>query len=151
MVNNEYLVYGGDLMLFASSGATVAPLAFSQSAKLSISMDTREISSKDSTGDFKDYASGKFGWTVSSDALVNFAATGTTNSVDDLYTMMINKTLVNIAFGQKTGTSPSWTVNTNKKRYTGQAYITSIDLNASDNDNATYSINLQGTGALVQA
>ena len=153
MVNNDKLVYGGDLMLFLATGATVMALAFSTSAKLAISMDTREISSKDSTGDFKDYAAGKFGWTVSSDALVNYSSTGNTNSVDELYTMMISKSLVNIAFASKAGTStsPSWTVSTTSKKYTGQAYITSIDLNASDNDNATYSINLQGTGALVQA
>lgn len=151
MVNNDKLIYGGDLMLFMATGATVMPLAFSTSAKLSISMDTREISSKDSTGDFKNYAAGKFGWSVSTDGLVNYTSTGNTNSVNELYTMMINKQLVSIAFASKTGTSPSWTVDTSKTRYTGQALITSIDLNAGDNDNATYSINLQGTGALIQA
>lgn len=151
MPNNSYLVYGGDLMLFAHTGATVQPLAFSTSAKLSVSMKTREISSKDSVGDFTEYSTGKFDWNVSSDALVNFVSTGTTNSVDELYTFMINKELLNIAFGSKTGTSPSWTVSSSVKKFTGTAYITSIDINAGDNDNATYSITMQGSGALALA
>mgnify|MGYP001065025481 CR=1 FL=1 len=33
-------------------------------------------------------------------------------------------------------------------KYTGKVVITSITANAPDNDNATYSVTLEGTGAL---
>jgi predicted secreted protein len=36
-------------------------------------------------------------------------------------------------------------------KYTGKAYITSCTLNAPNEDAATYSISLQGTGALTIA
>jgi len=149
MPNTNFLSYGGDLMLFTHSGATVQALAFSTSAKLSISMKTREVTSKDSTGDFAEKLPGKFDWNVSSDQLLNFSSTGTTNSMDEVYNYFINKKLMNISFASKTGTSPSWTVDSGKKKFTGTAYITALDINAPDNDQATYSIQMEGTGVLT--
>ena len=152
-INGSYLQYGGDLMLFAlptTSGATLQALAFSTSAKLSISMATREISSKDS-GDFIEKMPAKFSWNISTDALMNYVSTGTTQSTDEFTGYMLSKKLLNVAFASKTGTSPSWTVDASKKKFTGTAWITSIDLNAGDGATATYSIQLEGTGPLVLA
>lgn len=148
MPNNSNLVYGGDLILFTHSGATVQPLAFSTSAKLSISNKTRDISSKDS-GEWTEKQAGKFDWNVSSDALLNFSSTGTTQSMDEVYSYFTNKKLMNISFASKTGTSPSWTVDASKKKFTGTAIITSIDINAGDGETATYSISMEGSGALT--
>lgn len=148
MPSTNLISYGGDLMLFAHTGSTVQPMAFSTSAKLSISNKLRDISSKDS-GDWTERATGRFDWNVSADGLIAYAATGTTQSIDDLYGYMVAKLPINIVFAGKTGTSPSWTVNTTTKKFKGSAYIESIDLNSPDGETATYSISLQGTGALT--
>lgn len=147
MANNQFLSYGGDLMLFAHSGASVQPLAFSTSSKLTVNLATREISSRDS-GNWKESAAGKLDWSVSSDSLLSFSATGTTQSFEELYNYQINRCPVNIAFAHKTGTSPSWTVDSSKKKFTGCGFITSLDVNSQDNDNATYSVNIIGSGPL---
>jgi predicted secreted protein len=147
---NDYLTYGGDLMVFISSGATKEAIAFSTSAKMSISMKTRDVSSKDS-GNFTEKKAGKYDWNMSTDALCNFSTTGTTMSVDDLYNYFIAGILVNVGFGSKTGTSPSWTMNAAAKNFTGTALITSMDLNSGDGETATYSIQLEGSGPLVLA
>jgi predicted secreted protein len=150
MPNNSYLQYGGDLMVFLNTGATKQPIAFSTSAKLSVSMKARDISSKDS-GDWTEKAKGKYDWNMSTDALANFTSTGTTMSTDDLYGYFVAGTPVSVAFGSKTGTSPSWTLNAAKKNFSGTAYITSFDINAGDSETATYSITLDGSGALTLA
>lgn len=148
--NSEYVTYGGNMLIFAYTGSTKQPIALSTSAKLSISNKVREISSKDS-GDWTSKEYGKFDWNMSSDALMNFQSTGSTLSVDDLYTYMINKTKINVAFASKTGTSPNYTVDTSKKNFTGVALITSLDLIAGDGETATYSITLDGDGTLLLA
>jgi predicted secreted protein len=147
MPSFDKLSYGGDLMLFAHSGSTVQPVAFSTSSKLTINMATRTVSSRDS-GDWDEIATGKFSWTMSSDALVSFASTGTTQTVEELYSYFVNKKAICVNFAHKTGTTPSWTVDSSKKKFSGLSYITSLDINSSDGDQATYSVNLQGTGVL---
>ncbi len=146
--NNDKLVYGGDLMLFVGTGTTKNPLAFSQSAKLSVSMKTREISSKDS-GQWTEKASGKYDWNCSTDGLLSFDVTGATSSIDMVYELFLAGEDVSIVFASKTGTTPLWTVDSTKKSFTGTALITSLDINSGDGDNATYSISLEGTGQLT--
>lgn len=141
--------YGGDIMLFIED----APLAFSTSAKLDISLKTRDIGSKDS-GNWDEKAAAKMSWTASTDALMTDSGlVGTTNTIDELYTAMIARTAVDVVFATATGTSPSWTPSAvaGKKKFTGTGFITSLSLNAADGDNATYSVSIEGTGALVMA
>lgn len=148
MPNENYLTYGGDLMIFINpSGGTKQPIAFSTSAKLSVSMKSRDISSKDS-GDWTAKAAGKFDWNASTDALANFQSTGTTYSVEDLYGYMVAKCQVSMAFGVKCGTSPSWALCSSAKYFSGNAFITAMDLNAGDGETATYSVSFEGNGTL---
>ena len=148
--DNSKLVYGGDMMLFVGSGSTKQPLAFSQSAKLSVSMKTREVSSKDS-GNWTEKANGKYDWNCSTDGLLSFSVSGNTTSMETVYSHFLAGLPINVVFASKTGTSPIWTVDSAKKNFTGQGIIAGIDMNAGDNDNATYSISIEGTGALVMA
>lgn len=62
------IAYGGDMMLFLGSATVKRPIAFSTAAKLEITCDTREISSKDS-GYWKERLAGKLDWKAGSDAL----------------------------------------------------------------------------------
>lgn len=146
-VNQQYLQYGGDLMVFVGTGSTKYPVAFSTTAKLSISMKTRDISSKDS-GDWVEKAAGKFEWNASTDALTSFSATGSTYSVEDLYGYMVAKCPVNITFGKRCGTTPSWALCTSSKYFSGSAIITAMDLTASDQETSTFSVSFEGNGTL---
>jgi hypothetical protein len=93
-------------------------------------------------------------WTASSDALMCDDLTGTGNSTyTDLYTAMETRTPLTLVFASTAGTAPDYTVSAvvGKSKFTGSGFITSLSMNASDGDNATYSISFEGTGALVMA
>ena len=152
-IESSKISFGGDMMIFMSASSTKFPIAFSTDAKLDITVNTREISSKDSSGYFTEYAAGKISWTASSDALYSYAlVTGTTrNSFDELYTLMVARTPVLFAFAKTSGTTPNWTIDATAKSYTGEAIITGISLNAPNDETSTYSISLQGNGALTQS
>jgi predicted secreted protein len=149
---NSDLNYGGDLILFVSSGCTstnVEPIAYSTSATLNVNVATRDVSSKDSTGNFVESLAAKISWDLTTDGLTAYSLTGNTTSVDDLFGYMIARVPVYIAFAGKTGTAPVWTVDTDVVEFTGYALITSLSIVAGDNDNSTYSISLVGSSALT--
>lgn len=155
--NQSALSYGGDLMIFLvpTTGTTKQPLAFSTSAKLSVSNKSRDVSSKDS-GDWPSREYGRFDWNMSTDqlfamTLTGSTLTGSTYGADTIFAMYVAKQKVNVAFASKTGTTPSWTINSAKKSFTGQAVISSFDINSADGDNSTYSISLDGDSPLVLA
>ena len=143
MAISDALVYGGDAMIFVAA----SPIAFSTNAKLTVNTKTRDISNKDSSN-WVEKKAGRYDWSCSSDAFMNFAATGTTHDITDLYTYFVSGTTVSVAFGSKTGTTPSWTLNTGVKYFTGNAIITSFDMNSPDGETGTYTINLEGNGVL---
>lgn len=141
------IAYGGDMMLFIDS----KPVAFSTDAKLEITTDVREISSKDS-GYWKEKNAGKLDWKGSTDALYTEELTATsTTTFAQLYAKMIARTPIGFAFGAVTGAAPGQTVDPAKKKFTGQAIIVGLTPNAPDNETATYSVSLEGTGALVMS
>jgi len=142
----DKIVYGGDMMIFVEG----EPIAFSTDAKLSIKLATREISSKDS-GNWVERKGSKLDWNASSSALYTLALTATTTtSIDALYTLMAARAPITVVFAVATGSPFAQTVDTSAYRFTGEALITALDLNAPDNDNATYSITLDGaTGGLA--
>tara|TARA_R110002020_G_scaffold72828_4_gene187139 strand:- start:872 stop:1282 length:411 start_codon:yes stop_codon:yes gene_type:complete len=119
-----------------TAGSTPADvLLHCTSASLSISTDLRDSTTKASSG-FQENLAGLKSWEVSGDGFVDFAGT---NDTQDLITEMLSATpAVEVSFGIA-GTSV----------YTGEAFITSISVDAGVEENATYSISLQGTGALV--
>ena len=142
--STDTIMYGGDLMIFVAS----APIAFSTNAKLSVSTKTRDISNKDSSN-WTEKKSGRFDWNFSSDAFMNFATSGTTQSIDDLYLLFSGGSSVAITFASKSGTSPSWTANSGIKYFSGSAILTSFDFNSPDAETPTYTISGEGTGALT--
>jgi len=143
----DKIAYGGDMMLFVTTGL---PIAFSTDAKLSIKLAVREISSKDS-GNWVERKSGRLDWNASSSALYTEVLTGTatTTSIDELYALMIARTAITVVFGAATGLAGAQTNDATKKKYTGTAIITALDVNAPNDDTTTYTIALEGTGALV--
>ena len=147
-VDNSKIVYGGSMMLFMKTGATLTPIAFSTSAKLTVSMATRDAASKDS-GNWGAKLPAKFDWNVGTDALVAYDTVSGTTDIENLYTAMLTRSAIPISFAASTGTSPTWSVS--GIAFTGSVYITSIDITAADGDNAQYSISTEGTGELALA
>jgi hypothetical protein len=145
--NQQYLISGNDLTLFLNSGSTVQPLGFATTSKLSISMSQKSISSRES-GDWDEFVAGKFSYSVSSDALLAYASTGTTVSGDEVAGLMIKKCPICWNFAVKCGTSPSWTVDATKKKFSGCGYITQFDANSTDQETANFSVTIQGSGAI---
>ncbi len=148
-MDTSNITRGDDLMLFDSNGQSIA---FATNHTLTISADANEISCKDS-GLWKTSVVTKMGWEIQSENLYLAAA------YDDLFSKMIARTPIDVYFGKTTNgvntngvDSPtsSYTKATSGC-YTGKVIITSLTLNASSGDNATYSVTLTGVGEFQQA
>ena len=128
-------------------------IAYATSASLSVNMDLRDTTTKSSLG-WQENLGGLKSWEMSGDAFVELnTATSTGNdpfkegtevnsvlkNISSLYATWEAGLAVTVAFGNDT------------KEYYGSAIITSISIDAGMEENATYSISLQGTGALTQA
>lgn len=148
-------IKGGDLMLFVGGKA----IAFATSHKLSIKADTKETSSKDSGGKWQTSEIGVLSWSGSSENL--YAESGSGVTYDELFAMMVARTSVDGVFAiegsstdldaNKLDAAPitGWTPKA--KQYKGKIYITSLEVNAPNGDNATFTVEFTGTGALTEA
>lgn len=137
-------ILGTDLMLFVDN----EPIAYSTSAKLSVSVNAEDVTSKDS-GDWEESELTKFNWTASTDALFSVDGGSSGNKdMSELWTAFINKTEVAVTFAIKDGTSPNWTPKSGTNAFVGTAQIVKLDVNADVNGVATYSIELKGKGKL---
>ena len=109
------------------------------SASLSVSMATRDTSTKDSAG-WMEVLEGQKSWTLSGEGLVVYNNTGKATP-DDIYTYLSNRTAVAIEFGSET---------TDETYYSVNGYFTEFTTDAGVEDNATFSFSFQGTGVLTQ-
>ena len=109
------------------------------SASLSVSMATRDTSTKESAG-WMEVLEGQKSWTLSGEGLVVYNNTGKATP-DDIYTYLSNRTAVAIEFGSET---------TDEKYYSGSGFFTEFTTDAGVEDNATFSFSFQGTGVLTQ-
>lgn len=137
------VILGTDLMLFKSGKA----LAVATACKLTINANVLETSSKDS-GKWVSKQAAKLSWTASSDNLY------TIEDYKSLVDAMIARTPVELQFSTVSNSDSDGGVPTEgwtaaKDGYKGSAIITSIDMNAADNENATYTVSFEGVGALT--
>ena len=170
------IIKGGDLMLFLNKnvGTKEQPkyekvsIGYATSHSLSISADTKETSTKDSGGKWQTSEVGIISWTASSENLYANEAQGMTYS--DLFDAMVARTPIDAVFGvegnsnnteaDKLDNVPTggWTIDpregANPKgekrfpRYEGKVIITSIELNAPNGEDSSFTVQFQGTGAL---
>lgn len=115
--------------------------AYTCQTDVSISMSTNMIqtSCKDDAADAS-YLPGEKSWTASVAGLQAFDAT---EGFTELFADWDNQTAISLVYQ---------TAVTGDKKYSGSAYITSLSNNSSGNDEAvTWTAELQGTGALVEA
>jgi len=111
------------------------------SASLSVSMETRDTTTKDSAG-WQENLEGLKSWSLSGDGLVTYSISGDYDTPDDLFTLLSNRTLVKVKFGSATS---------GEIDYTGDAYLVSYEQEAGVEENVTYSFGFTGTGVLTQA
>ena len=111
------------------------------SASLSVSMETRSTTTKDSAG-WDENLEGLKSWSLSGDGLVTYSISGDYDTPDDLFTPLANRTKVKVKFGSATS---------GEIDYTGDAYLVSYEQEAGVEENVSFSFGFTGTGVLTQA
>lgn len=152
------VINGSDLMLFLkdSTDSSATSIAFATSHSLSLSTETVETTSKDSGGKWVAKAARKLSWTVNTENLYSLEGEGKTAA--DLFDYWKNGTELDAIFGLESGyaskadTVPTggWTPLTTGQ-YKGKVIITSLEVNAPNGDNATFSATFEGVGAITKA
>lgn len=142
------IIKGKDLMLFDKDGHSYA---FATNHSISISAETSDISSKDH-GIWSAAEISKYSWEITSENLY------TTEDYDKMFETMMTGEAVKVRFGLKKETDntktvadgdtslPYWT--SQDSYYEGFVFITSLQTNANNGENATYSVTLTGSGVI---
>ena len=104
-----------------------------------MNVDTIDISTKDSAG-FRDLLGGQKSFSLSADGLMDFSATAGDTDVQELFTQALDRTAVTFVFGIDDGTLYNMS---------GSGFITSIEVSGGTEDAPTYSVSIEGTGALT--
>ena len=145
------IIKGRDLMLFNNDKS----IAYATNHTISITANTTDVSSKDH-GVYGGTEVVSFSWEIQSENLY------TETAYNELFDAMIagaSGTKLTVKFGLKAesgdgtvvdGDYTNWTPKATGY-YTGECYITSLQANAQNGDNATFSVTLQGVGKLERA
>lgn len=119
---------------------TYKTLGHATDGSLSITMEARDITSK-SSGGYRALLEGLRSWTMSCSAFFAFDASGI--DIEFLRAAIIARSPLTVRFG--TGVSADQYAQ-------GSVYLTSVETNSpSAEDNVSYSITLEGTGAITFA
>lgn len=140
------VILGGDMMLFVKGKS----IAMATNHTLSISAETKETSSKDSGGKWQTSEVGILSWTVSSENIYSAGEDGT--GYDELFDLMVKREKITGVFSLKKEDQDSvpeggWTAK-GGEGYTGEVIITSLELNAPNGENATFTCEFTGVGEL---
>lgn len=146
---NTQLVNGDSFLLYLTSGKTV--VAYATSASLQVDSETIDTSSKFSCK-WASNMGGKASYSISADALYCQNVEGAV-SFDKLLEYMVKGEQIEWYLGEEeehTGscdTNPH-TLDTAKTYYNGKAVVTSVSLEAGNNEMCTCSITLSGAGEI---
>ena len=135
---------GTDLILkvqAVNGAADEYKLMHCTTCSLSISSDTIDVSNKDSAG-WKDLLGGQKSFSLSGDGFMDFASTGSTTDPDELVQNLFDRDSVTFTFALATPAG---------YKFTGSGFITSVEISGGTEDAPTYSISIDGTGALAKS
>ncbi len=121
---------------FGTTDGSETLVASATECSISINADARDTTTKDSGG-WRELLEGLRSWSVSASYL---HAEDDTNNVQDIWTAFNNRSEVYLLIS---------TEESGDYRWNGAARIASIEKNAGTEDNVTYSVSFEGTGALV--
>lgn len=149
-------IKGSYLMAFVQCDKDIKAIAMASSHTLKVSTDTKETTSKDSGGSFQTSEYGVTSWEATSENTYTLDETNPGLTYDDLLDMMLTRKAVRLVLGmasQQQGATPvdtvpttGWTPGSGCR--TGEALITSLDLNMPNDDKASFSVTFTGTGPL---
>lgn len=128
--------------LRARFGTTITTSAIYAATECSLSLETEstDVNHKDNySAGVKEIIPTATSWTVSTSGLIYFDQATT---IDDIISAQLAKTKIYIDFS---------TSVTGDVKWSGQAYITSCELNASVGEIATYSVTFSGASLLTQS
>lgn len=141
------IINGTNIQVYDSSAKLVA---YAQTASITINMETRDISNKESAG-FAESLEGQRNWEISLDgayAWTNAAGAELTDAADDVVKKYMLEAGSNTreAFTIKWGNTSAATGDT---VYEGDAFLTSFSATGGTEDTATYSLGFTGTGGIT--
>lgn len=150
---------GKKLMIWVK-GATgdYTSIGYCTNHTLSTSASTISVSHKDladaGSGKWDDQDVDTFSWTITSENF--YAETAEGKTFAELFAYYTGATVLDIKFGTAANSTTGvptggWAVPSTGTVLTGKAIITSLDLNAPTDDNASVSIQFTGKGALTVA
>lgn len=145
---NNDLIHGDSFLLYLTSGKTV--VAYATSCSLQVDSETIDTSSKFSCK-WQSNMGGKASYTISADALYCSNTDGI--SFDKLLEYMVQGEQIEWYMGEEAAhegsceTNPH-TLDTSRTYYNGKAVVTSVSLEAGNNEIATCSITLTGAGEI---
>ena len=151
---NSDLINGDNLNLYLTSGKTV--LAYATSCSFNVSRETTDTSSKFSCR-WNSVRGGRSSYEVSADSLFCNAESGI--SFDGLLALSNSDQTIEWYIGQESAYTVDeqhkcednpHTLDTTKTYYGGEAIVTSVSLTAGNNEIATCSISLTGSGAPIK-
>jgi predicted secreted protein len=126
------ILNGTDLLVYDNTNK----IAYSQSCKLSLNVNLRDTSNKDSAG-WATALTGQKDWSAEVSGLV---ALDTGYNLQYFMNLILAGTLVTLKVK---------TTNSGDYYFSGTAYLTSCSVDAGNQQNVTYSANFKGTGALT--
>ena len=156
------IIKGKKLMLFIKESETYKAIAFATNHTFSTSASTINVSHKD----LADIANGQakwddqdldtFSWSITSEHL--YANSGAGYTAKDIFALYANGTVLDVKFGladASTTGAPAetgWVPSTSETQMlSGKAVITSFDINAQNDSDASFSLTLTGKGPITLA
>jgi len=133
------LVNGTLIALYKDVAGTLTKVANATSSDFELSRDTIDATNKDG-GAYKEFLVGLAGWTMNAEGIFEEDASATGISAKDLLDDVIAGTPITVIMTSNVS---------GDLKVSGSAIISSFAWNAPVNDVATFSVSLQGTGALT--
>lgn len=141
----DNIINGSDIGLYIADavGGTYTLIAFSQDGSLSLSMETRDVTNKTSSG-WRELLESTRSGSISGNFFYaeRDSSSSAVNGYDELFNYYKLRTQVFVKFS--TGV-------TGDKYYTAAGYVTSLEASAPTEDNTTCSVSIELTGAITEA
>lgn len=152
---NERIIKGSDLMIFVDGKV----IGFATSCEIQMSAETSETSNKDSGNGWSSAAITKRSWTASSDNLYAESAYTGEHTFASLFNYYSNGTPVTLMWSPNQNSAKTtgrvaevedaggWVATGTP--FSGKAIITSLSATASNDDNASFSVEFTGISPIV--
>ena len=140
------IINGTKFGIYDNSSGSPVLVAFATSGSISINHSARETSNKESLG-YKEVMEGQRDWEVSCEGMVALLALGggaiAGSDVSELFTAYIaTRGVFTISFESS---------ESGDKKWSGSAYMSSISIDAPNEESTTYSCSFVGTSTLTMA